>query len=279
MEELVTEMMTALFELECKEFKKEFPKENVREELECGNRFLSAGALEMEVTDTLTVTDLPYSMTEEQTRAEFAKHGINVVNVKIRDNYSKTNKRGHRFLNREVLVKLSSAAAVENAVEVMNGITVTGSKGKPRQITVATSDVQLKADTLSPKKKTKRREQGRVSGGAGDDRASGGAHGGRASGGAHGGRASGGAHGGRASGGAHGGRASGGAHGGRASGGAHGGRASGGAGGGRASGGARRGEAAAQPKKGKGAGSSGGADATLKQKQGKGGEQGGEVSK
>ena len=127
MEELVTEMMTALFELECKEFKKGFPKENVREELECGNRFLSAGALEMEVTDTLTVTDLPYSMTEEQTRAEFAKHGINVVNVKIRDNYSKTNKRGHRFLNREVLVKLSSAAAVENAVEVMNGITVTGS--------------------------------------------------------------------------------------------------------------------------------------------------------
>jgi hypothetical protein len=204
MEELVTEMMTALFELECKEFKNAFPKYNVREELECGNRYLSAGALEMEVTDTLTVTDLPYSMTEEQTSAEFAKHGIDVVNVKIRDSYSKTNKRGIRFKNREVRVKLASTAAAENAVEVMNGVTVTGSTGKPRQITVATSDVQLKAEP-SPKKG--RRTQGNVPRGAGSGKASGSAGSGKASGGAGGGKASGGAGGGKASGGASAGKA------------------------------------------------------------------------
>jgi hypothetical protein len=205
MEELMTEMMTALFDSECKEFKNEFLEDNVREELECGNRFLSAGALEMEVTDTLTVTDLPYSMTEEQMSAEFAKHGINVVNVKIRDSYSKTNERGSRFKNREVRVKLASTAAAENAVEVMNGVTVTGSTGKPRQITVATSDVQLKADKPSPKKG--RRTQGNVPRGADSGKASGSAGGGKASGGAGGGKASGGAGGGKASGGAGGGTA------------------------------------------------------------------------
>jgi hypothetical protein len=173
MEVLVATMLTTLFELECKEFEKKFPKENVREQLEYGNRFLSAGALEMEVTDTLTVGNVPYSMSKDQLSAEFSKRGIEVADMDIRDRYAKRKKGGKRLLNRETFVKLMCVTAVEKAVEVTNGIYVRGSQGEARQITVAASDVQLNAAKHSPKKLSRERKgksrRARASGGAGGD--------------------------------------------------------------------------------------------------------------
>jgi hypothetical protein len=266
MQGMVTAMLDALFELECQELENCFPDESVREQLEFGNRFLSNGDLEMDVTDTLTVENVPYAMNEKQLRAEFTKRGVEVEKIEFRDREATS----AQLKKREVFVKLASAAMVEEAVTKMDKLML-----KERKIRVAASDVQLKAAEHSPRKKrdgrSRRRDRGnggqrnwaklknvthaasalsgagasskpptvpKASAGVGSGRASGGAGSGRASGGAGSSRASGGAGSGKASGGAGSGKASGGAGSGKASGGAGSGKASGGAGSGKVSGGA-----------------------------------------
>jgi hypothetical protein len=113
----VKHTLDKLFELECRLLETKFP--GVREQLEYGNRFLSAQQLEMEVTDMLTIENFPYAMNEKQLRVQFSQHGIEVVNIEIIDRKATAS----QSKKREVFVKLASAAMVEEAVQKMDKLT------------------------------------------------------------------------------------------------------------------------------------------------------------
>ena len=173
MAEMVTEMFYKLFDLEMRLFDEEFgERENVRDQRRYGGRFLRAADLEMEVTDTLQIEELPYSYTKEKLLALCKEHGVEVGEVTIRDRDAQNTKRGKGFKVRDGFVKLKGydvgasdvdstgetvsgtlytrtdvlanlAKMVEQAVEKLNNLSVEGSDGNKRKIRVKASDKRI----------------------------------------------------------------------------------------------------------------------------------------